>query len=222
MDATLQGLTGNRFHDGTSRTPDGEIDVRATIGPDAFDRLPARVRARFSRHGPGHAPIVYRGLMHNVASTWLGYVVALATRIAGNPVVTGTGRNVPCTVTLTPDALLGGTIWHRCYRFARRIETAATTKRRGRDGGPVESFSGHFGMTLDIREVAGQLHFITDRYFVEWRSLRICLPGFASPGRLTVIHADEEDGWFRFTMTLQHRLFGVLLHQDGLFYDPED
>jgi len=222
MDATLQGFTGNRFHDGTSRTPDGQIDVRATIGPDAFARLPARVRARFSHHAPAHAPIVYRGLVEQVESTWLGYIMALATRLVGNPVVTGTGRNVPCTVTLTPDAELGGTIWHRRYTFAERTETAATTKRRGRDGSPVESFSGYFGMTLDIREVAGELHFITDRYFVEWRSLRVCLPRFLSPGRLTVTHADEEDGWFRFTMTVKHPLFGVLLHQDGLFYDPED
>lgn len=222
MDATLQGLTDHRFHDGTARNLDGQIDVRSTIGPAAFARLPARVRARFSHHGIGHAPIVYRGLMEQVESTRLGRLIALATRLVGNPVVAGTGHNVPCTVTLKPDAKLGGTIWHRRYSFAGRTETAATTKRRGRNGGPVESFSGHFGMVLDIREVAGELHFITDRYFFEWRSLRICLPRFASPGRLTVIHADEEDGWFRFTMTLKHCLFGVLLHQDGLFYDPED
>ena len=77
-------------------------------------------------------------------------------------------------------------------------------------------------MTLDIREVSRELHFITERYFAEWRGIRLELPRWLSPGRLTVVHRDEDDGWFRFTMTLKHPLFGILLHQDGLFYDPED
>ena len=211
-----------RAHTPDPAVDDRQIDVREVIGGAAFARLPEMVQARFGRHGPHHAPIVYRGMMEKVEASRLGRLIAFAARLIGNPVVVARGRNVPCTVTLYPDDKLGGTVWHRCYGFADGHEVAATTKRRGDDGGAIESFSGLFGMPLDIREVTGELHFITDSYFAEWRGWRLTLPRWLSPGRLTVVHRDEEDGWFRFIMTLEHPLLGVLLHQDGVFYDPED
>ncbi len=121
-----------------------------------------------------------------------------------------------------PDTRLGGTIWHRRYLFPDGPQTAATTKRSGGDGALVESFNRWFGMHLVIRETRGELQFVSEDFFAEWRGQRFHLPGWLSPGRLVVVHRDEGDGRFRFTMTLNHPLFGILLHQDGVFFDPED
>jgi Domain of unknown function (DUF4166) len=47
--------------------------------------------------------------------------------------------------------------------------------------------------------------------------LKIPLPHWLTPGTTHVEHADETDGWFRFTMTVTHPLFGELFYQTGRF-----
>ena len=47
--------------------------------------------------------------------------------------------------------------------------------------------------------------------------LRIPLPIWLSPGTTHVEHADESNGWFRFTMTVTHPLFGEVFYQTGRF-----
>jgi hypothetical protein len=50
------------------------------------------------------------------------------------------------------------------------------------------------------------------------RRIRIPLPEFLSPGQTHVEHHDEAGGWFRFTMTVSHPLFGELFYQTGRFH----
>jgi hypothetical protein len=47
--------------------------------------------------------------------------------------------------------------------------------------------------------------------------IKIPLPSFLSPGITHVEHADESRGWFRFTMTVTHPLFGEVFYQTGRF-----
>jgi hypothetical protein len=47
--------------------------------------------------------------------------------------------------------------------------------------------------------------------------LKIPLPAWLSPGTTHVEHADESNGWFRFTMTVTHPLFGEVFYQTGRF-----
>ncbi len=211
-----------RVGDSSPESSSRQIDVWAIVGPQAFTRLPARVRNRFAPHRPQNRKVTYSGIMHTVESSALGRLIAYFGRLIGSPLVAGTGYNVPCTVSLLPDTELGGTIWHRLYVFPEGRETAATTKRSGDDGTPVESFNRWCGMGLDIQVRAGELHFTADKYFVEWRGRRLQLPRWLSPGRLAIVHRDEGGGRFRFVMTLQHPLFGVIMYQNGEFYDPED
>ena len=53
-------------------------------------------------------------------------------------------------------------------------------------------------------------------------SIKIPLPSFLSPGTTHVEHADESHGWFRFTMTVTHPLFGEVFYQTGRFRAAED
>jgi hypothetical protein len=54
------------------------------------------------------------------------------------------------------------------------------------------------------------------------RTGKLWLPAWASPGTTHVEHIDEADGWFRFTMTVTHPLFGELFYQTGRFHAAEE
>lgn len=61
--------------------------------------------------------------------------------------------------------------------------------------------------------------FISDHYFWQIGRLRIRLPAWMTPGRLTVGHVDCDQGWFAFTLELEHWLFGEMIHQTAMFQD---
>jgi hypothetical protein len=79
-------------------------------------------------------------------------------------------------------------------------------------------------MPLRVHEHRGSLHFVSLGYYFDFgtlksgRRIRIPLPRWLSPGRTHVEHHDEANGWFRFTMTVSHPLFGELFYQTGLFH----
>jgi hypothetical protein len=47
---------------------------------------------------------------------------------------------------------------------------------------------------------------------------RVPLPTWLSPGTTHVEHLDEAHGWFRFTMTVTHPIFGEPFYQTGRFH----
>ncbi len=74
-------------------------------------------------------------------------------------------------------------------------------------------------MPLRVYERGGGLHFVSHGYyFALGKRLRIPLPAWLSPGVTHVEHHDQAAGWFRFTMTVTHPLFGELFYQTGLFH----
>ncbi len=80
-------------------------------------------------------------------------------------------------------------------------------------------------MTLTVAAADGALVFRSERYFVEWFGRRLHLPGWLTPGALTVTHADagaaEPTDAFRFTLEIRHPLFGRLISQEAVFRDAE-
>ncbi len=52
-------------------------------------------------------------------------------------------------------------------------------------------------------------------------SRHVPLPHLLTPGDAHVVHRDEGDGWFRFTLSFRHRLFGETYFQEGLFHQTE-
>jgi len=66
--------------------------------------------------------------------------------------------------------------------------------------------------------VDGQaLLFRSAGYFVQVGRLRFALPGFLTPGVLTVTHSDSGSGEFRFTLEIIHPRFGTLVRQSAVF-----
>lgn len=85
------------------------------------------------------------------------------------------------------------------------------------DGTLVEALPARLCMPLDVYESAGVLHFVSRGYYFRLGDWRLWLPHWLSRGTTHVEHEDEGSGWFRFTLTVRHPLFGELFYQTGRF-----
>jgi hypothetical protein len=74
-------------------------------------------------------------------------------------------------------------------------------------------------MSLAVTEEGGTLAFRSVRYFVAFGRLRFNLPRLLEPGAMEIVHTDEGQGAFLFTLRLRHRRFGELLSQTARFRD---
>jgi uncharacterized protein DUF4166 len=193
--------------------------LREVLGCAAWSRLPAAVRVRFADRAPA---VDYAGEFEIVRASLLGSVIAWTCQIIGTPVVPRTGRNVAAIVHVGPCAK--GVEWRREYRWPSRSPSLVrSTKVIRADGALVEELPAHLCMSLDVYEQAGVLHFTSRAYYLEvtipgtGRCLRLVLPRWLSPGTTHVEHIDETAGWFRFTMTVTHPVFGEMFYQTGRF-----
>jgi hypothetical protein len=190
------------------------------LGVAAWERLPTAVRARF---GEPVVPVDYIGTFDIVEASRLGRVIAWLCLLIGAPIVPRVGERIPALIHVGP--VERGASWHREYHWpGGTTSLVRSTKVIGPDGGLVEELPAGLRMPLTVCERGGVLHFISKGYYFElgarspggWR-LRIPLPSWLSPGTTHVEHADEADGWFRFTMAVTHPLLGRVFYQTGRF-----
>jgi hypothetical protein len=195
------------------------------MGSAAWQRLPAAVRARF---GEPVLPVDYIGTFDVVRASLVGRIISWICLAIGSPIVPRTGAHIPAVIHVGP--VERGASWHREYRWPNGpTSRVRSTKVIGPDGGLVEELPAGLRMPLAVYERRGVLHFVSKGYYFEfgfelglevgtrtWR-LQVPLPAWLSPGRTHVEHADETDGWFRFTMTVTHPCLGEVFYQTGRF-----
>lgn len=187
------------------------------LGEAAWYRLPAAVRARFPH--PAVA-VDYVGEFEIVRASLLGRLIAWFCLMLGTPVVPRTGEHVPSVVRVGPSDR--GVAWNREYRWPGSTACLVrSTKVIGADGSLVEELPAHLCMPLDVFERSGVLHFVSRGYYFRLGTVHLWLPHWLSPGTTHVEHEDEGSGWFRFTMTVRHPLFGELFYQTGRFCAAE-
>ena len=187
------------------------------LGEAAWYRLPAAVRARFP-HPAG--AVDYVGEFEIVRASLLGRLIAWFCLMLGTPVVPRTGEHVPSVVRVGPSDR--GVAWNREYRWPGSTACLVrSTKVIGADGSLVEELPAHLCMPLDVFERSGVLHFVSRGYYFRLGTVHLWLPHWLSPGTTHVEHEDEGSGWFRFTMTVRHPLFGELFYQTGRFCAAE-
>ena len=192
---------------------------RALVGEKGWARLTKDIRVRFASKVHSKA-VHYVGSMEEVACSTPGWILAQAARVVGTPLAPHRGRNVPMDVKVFEDKKTGGTVWERVYYFKnRRPLTVRSTKHFTGKSFLVECVGGGIGMKLDVYEQDHKLHFKSTRYFWQIGDVRLPLPHFMTPGVARVTHTDEGGGLFRFTMTIEHALFGRMFYQDGVFQE---
>jgi hypothetical protein len=193
------------------------LDIRALLGEPAWLRLPAAVRHRFDA---GHPDTVYEGRMAKLACSRAGRCFAALSRIVGAPLTAMRAEAVPAVVRVSHDGR-GGVVWER--RFLAEGRDAAlvrSTKELGPDGLLFERTDGGLGMALAVFEQDGALVFESRRYELVLGRRRLVVPAFLTPGTCRVTHTDLGAGAFRFTLTMDHPLWGRTFHQTGDFVDP--
>jgi hypothetical protein len=217
---TIDGRTAGLDVTNGVATPRRHHGLHRVLGDAAWRRLPRAVRARF---GEPVVAVDYVGEFEVVRASWLGVALATFCRLLGTPVVPRTGRNVPAVVHVGPTS--EGVAWNRVYRWPDgEACLVRSTKVIEPDGGLVERLPARLCMPLRVYEQSGSLHFVSLGYYFNFgtlrtgRRIRIPLPRWLSPGRTHVEHHDQANGWFRFTMTVSHPLFGELFYQTGLFH----
>ena len=195
---------------------------RRLLGEAAWQRLNPNVRARFAvKPGAGEV-FTFAGVMDVVRRSWFGWLVGQVCRLIGTPVTPRQGRDVPTVVHIYRSRRGDGIVWERRYGFSGRAPVVvSSTKRADPPDGLLECASRGFAMRLRLFERDGAIHFASTGYCLEVGRWRLPIPHLLTPGDAHVVHNDEGNGWFRFTMSFRHRLFGETYFQDGLFRQTE-
>jgi hypothetical protein len=196
--------------------------VRDVIGMEAWNRLPEAVRGRFADTAEAAS---YAGAFEVVRASALGRVFAWIGTLFGTPVAPRVEDHVEARVLVRPNAQ--GVVWDREYRWADGARhLVRSTKVVTGDGKLIEKLPARLCMPLDTFEEGGVLHFVSRGYYFDLRfgdlGFRLWLPELLSPGVTHVEHIDLGHGWFRFTMTVTHPLFGEMFFQTGRFAAAEE
>lgn len=195
----------------------GPLDLSALVGAAGWARLPAAVQHRFA---VAHADVNYAGHM-DLRCSFIGHLYAACARLLGGPLTHLNTDAVPTTVRVSGNSQ-GGVVWERCFHTgtAGQDRTVRSTKELGADGGLLERTVGGLSMSLDVFEAAGTLVFQSRRFWLVWGRLRLPVPALLTPGTCRVTHTDLGGGRFRFTLSMEHPLWGETFYQTGVFADP--
>jgi len=196
-----------------ARHSDGRPDFRKLLGDAAWNRLPGAVRERFDVDAH-RTVVIYRGETLVKASR-CGRCFAQLCRLIGTPVAPFVGERVPMLVRVFGGP--NGVVWERRYEFADRAPVVVRSTKQMDEGALVEGLNAGLHMRLRVYEECGQLHFLSAGYYFRAGPLRFNLPQWFLPGVTHVVHEDLGAGNFRFTMRTEHRWFGEMFFQDGVF-----
>jgi hypothetical protein len=190
------------------------------LGGEAWSTLPVAVRERFLRRIETGDCVNYAGQVTECRMSRSGRILAQLARIVGAPLPLGTDTGVAASVSVTADDGRINQYWTRQYGrrhgFPQVIHSA---KRFAGPTGLEETIGRGIGIALRLRVEQGVLLFVSDHYFVRLPGLRMRLPRWAEPGRLTVGHRDLGGGRFVFSLDLVHPWLGELIHQMAVFAD---
>jgi hypothetical protein len=199
-------------------SPLHDLRFSALLGAEAWARLPAAVRERFSKRLGDGAAVTYAGQIVESRRNLLGWLAAQASRAIGAPLPLHDRIGAPAVVTVIEDGATGGQFWTRLYGCPHGFPQAIHSSKRFAGSTGLEEYLGlGFGIALTLSADHETLRFHSDHYFVALGPWRLRLPAWLSPGQLTITHLDKGDGWFAFVLELRHPLGGELISQTGLF-----
>ncbi|GJD38897.1 hypothetical protein OICFNHDK_1349 [Methylobacterium bullatum] len=200
-----------------------DLRFRSLIADEDWTTLSPAIRRRFTKRLRPGTSAVYVGHVVETRMSRLGWLLAQAARLIGGPLPTSRGAGLASVVSVTEDRSGGGQVWTRLYaRPGGFPQTINSAKRFGGPTGLEEHVGGGLGMSLDIAVVEGRLVFSSRRYFLRLWRWHLPLPGFLTPGSLTVTHGETGANRFAFSLTIRHPWFGTLIRQEAEFRDVVD
>lgn len=196
----------------------GDLRFRSLLPARDWQQLPEDVRRRFSKRVRDGETAVFVGRLTVQRHNRLGWLLANALRVIGSPLPVFDVTDVASVVTVTEDVATGGQVWTRLYANRSGFPQIIHSAKRFCGPTGLEEYIG-CGITIALRISVedGALVFRDHAYHFDIGRLRLTLPRWSAPGRLTVRHEETERGRFRFSLELSHPLFGELLYQEGLY-----
>lgn len=193
---------------------------RRLLDRDAWDRLPADVRRRFTKRLVGQTIALYSGEIVWTRLSAAGWLLALLCRLIGAPLPTAASGPAPAAVVVSEDRASGGQRWTRLYGRRRgNPQLIHSAKNFVGPTGLEEHIGGGFGMALIASADADALIFTSDHYFWRLGPVRLRLPAWLAPGLTVVTHQHLGAGRFAFDLKVTHALLGELLNQHAVFRD---
>ena len=198
--------------------PLGDLRFRALLDDAGWEALPVAIRRRFSRRVADGDTVVYVGEILETRMSVAGWLLAQTMRLIGSPFPICRAVHMPCVVSVTEDASIGGQTWTLLYARRRHFpQTVYSSKRFAGPTGLEDHVRCGVGVTLTLHVVDDALVFRSQDYFVDWLGVRIWLPAWLTPGALSATHAECADDRFSFTLDVVHPRFGLLIRQMALF-----
>ena len=214
----------NRRIDPNTSTPKyeeiGDVRFRALLTKSEWNQLPHAVRQRFSKKVDHGAVAIYMGNLTTARASKVGKILAQVLRLIGAPLPLGQGISVPAIVSVSEDTMEKGQIWTRIYGSKKGFPQVIQSAKRFSGPTGLKEYIG-FGVTMTLRAMVEErsLIFRSVGFYFSAGPFRITLPQWLSPGRVTVRHQDLQDGFFNFSLQLDHPLFGELIYQAGIYQD---
>ena len=196
----------------------GDLRFRALLGEADWAALPQPIRRRFSKRLAGGETAVFVGEVIENRMSRAGWLLAQAARLIGGPLPVSRDAQVPSVVTVTEDVATSGQHWTRLYARRRGFPHIVHSSKRFAGPTGLEEYVGYgVGMALTIHVEAGALIFRAAHYFLQLGPWRLRLPGWVTPGALSVTHAELGDGRFLFRLDITHPRLGRLICQTAAF-----
>jgi len=198
--------------------PLGDLRFCHLLSKEDWSALPEAIRRRFSKRVTGGNTLLYAGEVVETRLSLVGRVFANLARVIGGPLPLFADTPVPAIVSVTEDAASGGQIWTRLYARRNGLpQVIHSCKQFAGATGLEEQVGCGVGMALSVHQEHGALVFRSARYFFRVGPLDLTLPGWMTPGALSVTHAEESGGCFSFLLEIVHPIFGLALRQLAIF-----
>lgn len=193
---------------------------RCLLDRRAWEGLPSAVCARFSKKILGEDAAIYTGKITEVRINTAGKALANFLRLVGAPLPLSHDTGVASVVTVTEDPATRGQIWTRVYANRRGFPQVIQSAKRFSGPTGLEEYIG-YGITMALRASADESTITIESagFPIMFGPWRFRLPGWLTPGNVTVKHQDLGNGHFEFSLRLVHPNFGELLYQAGRYQD---
>ncbi|HEY4644889.1 MAG TPA: DUF4166 domain-containing protein [Steroidobacteraceae bacterium] len=193
---------------------------RNLLDPEEWSRLPSPIQRRFTHALADGESSAFLGEVAETRLSLFGRLISCVLLLFGAPLPLQPAQRTSAAVIVTEDHASGGQLWTRIYgRIGRFPQVIHSAKCFSGPTGLEERVGGGLGMALTVHVEHRALVFRSAWYFLRVLGLTLRVPSMLSPGRLEVVHREERDGCFSFTLTIHHPLFGEVVRQAAFFKD---